>query len=50
MLWHNEINKELCVLASKALAPSAVRVEPMIHNRRTTEEAKVKDTTKPAVQ
>jgi hypothetical protein len=31
ILQHNEINEELCDLASKALAPSAVCVEPMIH-------------------
>jgi hypothetical protein len=48
-LRHNEINEELCDLASKALAPSAVRVEPMIQNRRAAEEAKAKDT-KPPVQ
>jgi hypothetical protein len=49
-LWHNEINKELCDLASKALAPSAVRVKPMIQNRRAAaEETKAKDT-KPPVQ
>jgi hypothetical protein len=44
ILRHNEINQELCDLASKALAPSAVRVEPMIHSRRTeAEETKAKE-------
>jgi hypothetical protein len=38
ILRYNEINEELCDLASKALAPSAVRVKPMIHSRRTAEE------------
>jgi hypothetical protein len=51
ILRHNEINEELlCDLASKALlAPSAVRVEPMIHSRRTAEETKAKEP-KPPVQ
>jgi hypothetical protein len=49
ILRHNEINKELCDLASKALAPSAVHVEPMIHSRRTAEEIKAKEP-KPPVQ
>jgi hypothetical protein len=49
ILRHNEINKELCDLASKAIAPSAVRVEPMIHSRRTAEETKAKEP-KPPVQ
>jgi hypothetical protein len=40
---HNEINEELCDLASKALAPSAVLVEPMIHSRCTAEETKAKE-------
>jgi hypothetical protein len=38
ILRYNKINEELCNLASKALAPSAVRVERMIHSRRTAEE------------
>jgi hypothetical protein len=37
ILRHNEINEELCDLASKALVPSAVRVEPMIQTRRAAE-------------
>ncbi len=37
ILRHNEINEELCDLASKALVPSAVRVEPMIQTKRTAE-------------
>jgi hypothetical protein len=49
ILQHNKINKELCDLASKALAPSAVRVEPMIHSRRTAGETKAKEP-KPPVQ
>jgi hypothetical protein len=49
ILRHNEINKELCDLASKALAPSVVRVKPMIHSRRTAEETKAKEP-KPPVQ
>jgi hypothetical protein len=49
-LWHNEINKELCYLVSKALVPSAVRVEPMIHSRRTAEDTTAKEPAKPAVQ
>jgi hypothetical protein len=36
-------------MASKALAPSAVRVEPMMHSRRTAEETKAKEP-KPPVQ
>jgi hypothetical protein len=44
---HNEINEELCDLASKALVPSAVRVEPMIHSRRTAEETKAKEPKSP---
>jgi hypothetical protein len=47
ILQHNEINKELCNLASKALAPSAVRVKPMIHSRRTAEETKAKEPKSP---
>jgi hypothetical protein len=31
ILRHDEINEELCDLASKTLAPSAVCAEPMIH-------------------
>jgi hypothetical protein len=50
MLWHNKINEQLCNLASKALASSAVHMEPMIHNRHTAEEAKTNKTTKPSVQ
>jgi hypothetical protein len=42
--------KELCNLASKALAPSAVCVELMIQNRHSAEETKVKKTAKPVVQ
>jgi hypothetical protein len=34
-------------LASKALAPSAVRVKPMIHSRRTAEETKAKEPKSP---
>jgi hypothetical protein len=49
ILQHNEINEELCDLVSKVLAPSAVRVEPMIHSRRTAEETKAKEP-KPPVQ
>jgi hypothetical protein len=49
ILRHNEINEELCDLASKELAPSAVRVKPMIHSRRTAEETKAKEP-KPPVQ
>jgi hypothetical protein len=49
ILQHNEINEELCDLASKALAPSAVRVESMIHSRRTAEETRAKEP-KPPVQ
>jgi hypothetical protein len=49
ILRHNEINEELCDLASKALAPSAVHVKPMIHSRRTAEETKAKEP-KPPVQ
>jgi hypothetical protein len=49
ILRHNEINEELCDLASKALAPSAVRVKRMIHSRRTAEETKAK-VPKPPVQ
>jgi hypothetical protein len=37
ILRHNELNEELCDLASKALVPSAVRVEPMILTRRAAE-------------
>jgi hypothetical protein len=47
ILQHNEINEELCDLASKALAPSAVRVEPMIHSRCTAEETKAKEPKSP---
>jgi hypothetical protein len=49
-LRHNEINEELCDLVTKALAPSAVRVEPMIQTRCSAEEAKAKATEKPDVQ
>jgi hypothetical protein len=49
-LWHNKINKELCDLASKALAPLAVRVEPMIQNRRAAEQETKAKETKPPVQ
>jgi hypothetical protein len=49
ILQHNKIDEELCDLASKALAPSAVRVEPMIHSKCTAEETKAKDP-KPPVQ
>jgi hypothetical protein len=49
ILRHNEINEELCDLASKALAPSVVRVKPMIHSRRTAEETEAKEP-KPPVQ
>jgi hypothetical protein len=48
ILQHNEINEELWDLASEALAPSAVCVEPMIHSRRTAEETKAKDPKPPA--
>jgi hypothetical protein len=47
ILRHNEINEEMCDLASKALAPSAVRVERMIHSRRTAEETKAKEPKSP---
>jgi hypothetical protein len=47
ILRHNEINEELCDLASKALAPSAVCVKPMIHFRRTAEETKAKEPKSP---
>jgi hypothetical protein len=40
ILQHNKINEELCDLASKALAPSAVYVEPMIHTRCAAEKTK----------
>jgi hypothetical protein len=43
ILGQNKINEELCDLASKALAPSAVHVKPMIHSRRTAEETKAKE-------
>jgi hypothetical protein len=49
-LRHNEINEELCDLVTKALAPSAVCVEPMIQNRRSADETKAKATKKPEVQ
>jgi hypothetical protein len=49
ILRHNEFNEELCDLASKALAPSAGRVELMIHSRRTAEENTAKEP-KPPVQ
>jgi MinD superfamily P-loop ATPase len=48
-LWYDEINEELCDLVSKALAPSAVRVKPMIQNRHSAEETKAKVTEKPEV-
>jgi hypothetical protein len=35
---HNEIRDELSDVASKAIVPSAVRDEPLIHNSRTTVE------------
>jgi hypothetical protein len=38
ILRHNDINEELCHLASKALASSAVHVKPMIHTSRCTAE------------
>ncbi len=47
ILRHNEINEELCDLASKALVPSAVRVESMIHSRRTAEETKATEAKSP---
>ncbi len=50
MLRHNEINEELSDLVTKAMAPSAVRVKPMIQTRRSAEEAKAKTTEKPKVQ
>jgi hypothetical protein len=49
ILRHDKISEELCDLASKALAPSAICVEPMIHSRRTAEETKAKEP-KPPVQ
>jgi hypothetical protein len=51
ILRHNEINGELCDLASKTLAPSTVRLELVIHTRCTAEETKAKEPTKsPTVQ
>jgi hypothetical protein len=49
-LQHNEINDELCNLTSKAVAPSAVHVEPMIHSRCTAGETNTAPDPKPPVQ
>ncbi len=40
---HNEITEELCDLASKALTPSAIRLEPMINNGGNAASVKTPD-------
>jgi hypothetical protein len=47
ILQHNKINKELCDLASKALAPSAVHIEPMIHSGHAADETRAPEPKSP---
>jgi hypothetical protein len=46
---HNEIRDELSDLASKAIIPSAVCDEPLIHNSRTTVEMRASEESNPQV-
>jgi hypothetical protein len=43
IMRHNEITEELCDLASKALTPSAIRLEPMINNGGNAASVKTPD-------
>jgi hypothetical protein len=44
IMWHKEINKELCDLTSKTLlVPSAVCIELMIQTKHTVEEPSAPD-------
>jgi hypothetical protein len=47
ILPHNEITEELCDLASKALTPSAIRLEPMIKTGSFVDDTKAVDPKSP---